>query len=163
MPKYENSCGYAAPATIIFNAVAQAVQSLPGWNLREVNPEGWYVVAAVSFNLWSYGENNLIQITEPTPGQPLVNVSSSSVFALIDWGKNKRNIDRLFAQIQDVLSQAGYSAAPQQAQTPPEVQPQVGAVVPQQAAMRSFCSKCGAPVGPEAKFCTGCGQQVTRE
>ena len=163
IPKYENSYGYAAPATVVFNAAAQAVQSLPGWNLKEVNPAGWYIAAAVSFNLWSYGENILIQITESAPGQPVVNVSSGSVFALVDWGKNRRNIDRLFTRIQDLLSQAGYSGVPRPVQAPMEVHQQVGAVAPESGAVQSFCSKCGAPVGPEVKFCTGCGQQIVRE
>jgi hypothetical protein len=132
MPKYESSNTYAVPAGVLFNAAAQAVQNMPGWRIKEINQAGWYVIGLVPFNLWSYGENILIQITEPTPGQPMINASSSSVFALFDFGKNRRNIDKLFVEVQNVLAQAGYGAAPQQqSQAPVAVQQQVEAAAPQ--------------------------------
>jgi len=157
MPKYESSISYAVPAGVVFNAAAQAVQNLPGWSVREVNQAGWYITASVSLSLWSWGENILIQVTEPTPGQPSVNASSSSVFAIFDFGRNKRNINKLFVELQNVLAQAGYGAAPQpQPQAPIAAQQQV------EPAAQSFCPNCGAGLGPEAKFCTGCGQQISR-
>lgn len=153
IPKYESSNTYAVPAGVVFNAAAQAVQYLPGWRVKEINPVGWYITAAVAFGFWSYGENILVQLTEPTPGQPVVNASSSSVFAIFDFGKNRRNIDKLFVEIQNLLAQSGYSTATRQ---------QAEAAAPEFAAAQSSCPNCGARLGPEAKFCTGCGQQITR-
>jgi ribosomal protein L40E len=163
IPKYESSNTYAVPAGVVFNAAAQAVQYLPGWRVKEINPVGWYITAAVAFGFWSYGENIIVQLTEPTPGQPVVNASSSSVFAIFDFGKNRRNIDKLFVEIQNLLAQSGYSTATrQQTQAPMPVQQQAEAAAPEFAAAQSSCPNCGARLGPDAKFCTGCGQQITR-
>ncbi len=158
MPEHETSTTYMAPAGAVFNAAAQAVQNLSGWKLKEVNQHGWYIIAAVSFNFWSYGENITIQVSEPSPGRPAVTASSSSVFALIDFGKNKRNINRFFAEVQNVLAQAGYP----QAAAPPEGQPQQQAQAPArgQAPSGTFCTNCGVELRPGARFCTNCGQQM---
>jgi ribosomal protein L40E len=83
----------------------------------------------------------------------VVNASSSSVFAIFDFGKNRRNIDKLFVEIQNLLAQSGYSTATRQ---------QAEAAAPEFAAAQSSCPNCGARLGPDAKFCTGCGQQITR-
>jgi hypothetical protein len=161
IPKYESSSTYTIPAGAVFNAAAQAVQNLPGWRAREINPAGWYVNGSVPFNFWSYGENILVQVTEPTPGQPVVNASSSSVFALFDFGRNRRNVEKLFAEIQSVLAQSGYGAGSlQQTQAPAAAPQQVETTLPGTAAAQSACPDCGAALGPENKFCTGCGRQI---
>jgi zinc-ribbon domain len=156
MPKSERAVSYAAPAAVVFNSAAQAVQNLSGWKLKEVNQQGWYITAAVSFSFWSYGENISIQVSEPSPGQPMLGISSSSVFAIFDFGKNKRNVNKFFTEVQDVLSQAGYpqavtpAAAPQRAVAPAQGQ------VPG----ATYCTNCGVELRPGARFCTNCGQQM---
>ena len=40
MPKFESSTSYDLPASVVFNAAAQAAQSLPGWRVVEVNQAG---------------------------------------------------------------------------------------------------------------------------
>lgn len=146
MPKFESTTSYAYPAAAVFNAAAQAVQNLPGWKVKEVNQPGWYITASVSFNFWSYGENITIQITEPAPGQPSMNVFSSSKFALFDFGKNRRNTSKLFAEVQNILTQSGYGQAP--------------AATPEQAPAAVYCPSCGAPQKAGARFCTSCGQAI---
>lgn len=142
MPKSEGSTSYAVPAGAVFNAAAQAVQNLPGWKLRGLNQQGWYIAAAVAFSFWSYGENISIQVSEPSPGQPMLGISSSSVFALFDFGRNKKNVNKFFAEVQNVQAQAGYApaAAPAQEQVP------VGSYSP------------NYQLRPGARFCTDCGQ-----
>ncbi len=154
MPKFERQERYPYPAGAVFNAAAQAVQNLSGWKLKEVNQPNWYVTASVSFNFWSYGENITIQVTEPQPGQPSINALSSSFFALFDFGKNKRNIDRLFAEVQGVLAQAGHAAGDQQQGQ------QAPAATPEQAPASIQCPNCGSSQKPGARFCTGCGQAM---
>lgn len=147
MPKFESSTSYSCPAVSVFNAAAQAVQNLPGGKLKEVNQQGWYITASVSFNCWSYGENITVQMTEPAPGQPSMSAFSSSVFAIIDFGKNRRNIEKFFAEVQNVLAQAGHA------------QPQTAAGV-QQVPTAAFCTNCGAPQRGGARFCTTCGRAM---
>lgn len=152
LPSYESSASYPCPATTVFSAAAQAVQSLPGWKALEVNQAGWYITASVSFNFWSYGENITINVTEPTPGQPSVNVFSSSKFALVDFGKNRSNVRKFFAELQNALAAAG-CVPPQAAayeQVPASAQHQAG----------SFCTNCGAPQRASAGFCTSCGEAM---
>lgn len=154
MPKFESQASYPYPAGAVFNAAAQAVQNLPGWKLKEVNQPNWYITASVGFSFWSYGENITIQVTEPLPGQPSINALSSSLFALFDFGKNKRNINKLFAEVQSVLAQAGYAEGNQQQGQ------QAPAATPEQAPASIQCPNCGSSQSPGVRFCTACGKQL---
>lgn len=146
MPKFESSTSYDLPASVVFNAAAQAAQSLPGWRVVEVNQAGWYITASVSLNFWSYGENITVQIMEPSPGQPVMNVLSTSKFALFDFGKNRSNVNKYFAKVQYALIQYGNGQAP--------------AATPGQAPAAAYCPGCGAPQKVGARFCTSCGQGI---
>ena len=156
MPNFESQASYPYPAGAVFNAAVQAVQNLPGWKLKEVNQPNWYITASVSLSLWSYGENITIQVSEPLPGQPSISALSSSLFALFDFGKNKRNINKLFAEVQNVLAQAGYAEGQQQQGQ------QALAATPEQAPASIQCPNCGSSLRPGARFCTACGKQLDR-
>ena len=156
MPKFDSQASYPCPAGAVFNAAVQAVQNLPGWKLKEVNQANWYITASVSFSLWSYGENISIQVTEPLPGQPAINALSSSLFALFDFGKNKRNINKLFAEVQSVLAQAGYAEGYQQQGQ------QAPAATPEQVPASIQCPDCGSSQKPGARFCTACGKRLAQ-
>ena len=154
MPNFESQVSYPCPAGPVFNSAVQAVRNLPGWKLKEVNQPNWYITASVSFGFWSYGENITVQVTEPLPGEPSINALSSSVFALFDLGKNKRNINKLFAEVQSVLAQAGYAEGDQQQGQ------QAPAATPEQAPASMQCSNCGSLQRPGARFCISCGQAI---
>ncbi len=150
MPKFEMTKAYSAPAGEVFNAAAQAVQNLKGWKVGEVNQAGWYVTGSVSFNFWSYGEYVSVQVTQPAPDQTALYAISSLKFGIVDLvSKNKKNLSRLFAEVDRLLAEKGYAAGQ-------EVAP---VAAPGQTDQK-FCQSCGAPRRPGAKFCEKCGQPL---
>ena len=53
-------------------------------------------------------------VADPS-GSTLVTIRSSLVFGVVDWGRNQKNVDRLFARIEAVLADpraAGAASSP---------------------------------------------------
>lgn len=159
MPEFSGSVSYPYNWTVVFDATVRALQGLRGWSVRQVNQPYGYVVASVDFNFWSYGENITIQVTQPSEDESMVTLLSSSKFALVDFGKNRKNIEKLFREIDGVLYQLGYRAEGVRHAAPSAAQaaspPAGSAGVP---AIR--CINCGAQQSAGARFCTGCGQEI---
>lgn len=66
------------------------------------------------------GKNIGIQVTESPPDQSWISVSSASKFSIIDFGKNRKNVDKLLAEVGNVLAETGYTevSRQQEQQTP---------------------------------------------
>jgi hypothetical protein len=129
----------------VFNAVLEATNRLPGMKVKQADPNAGYVLIQVGVNFWSWGEDVPIQITETAPRQTWLQIASSSKFALIDFGKNQRNVDKLMGIVAEVLAAR---AVPVQAGAQPATV--TGPPAP-------ACAQCGASVAGDAKFCTSCG------
>jgi len=134
----------------VFNAVLEAVNRVPGMKVKQADQTSGYILITVGVNLWSWGEDLPVQITESAPRQTWLQIASSSKFALIDFGKNQRNVDRLMASVSEVLAARAQPGAPapkvQQSAPPP----------PAQVA----CPNCGKALAAGAKFCTSCGSPL---
>lgn len=156
MPKFEMVNSYGQPAAAVFDAAARAVADLRGWKLLEVNRNAWYITASVSFNFWSYGEDITIQVTEPTPGRPSLTAVSSSKLALVDWGKNRANLRKLFAEIDAVLARMGMAPAAAGNARPQPRGPGAGG-----SREPGFCPGCGAPRSEAHRFCQNCGRSLS--
>ncbi len=74
-----------------------ALGSLKGASPPRVNAGA--VVTAIGMSSFSWGET-VEAFVQPGPGRCLVTVRSKSAFALIDWGKNKKNVEHALAQLQ---------------------------------------------------------------
>ena len=73
-----------------------ALGSLPKASPPHVN--GAWVTTSIGASAWSWGET-VSAYVQPGPGRCLLTVRSKSAFALIDWGKNKRNVERALAHV----------------------------------------------------------------
>jgi uncharacterized protein (DUF1499 family) len=60
--------------------------------------EGASVWTNIGPSIWSWGETVGAHI-EPRPGRCLITVRSTSTFAFIDWGVNKRNVDTVLNRV----------------------------------------------------------------
>lgn len=103
-----------------------------------------YFGHGVTFSSW--GEN--IQITlsgsPNNPGATNVSILSecSMPTQIIDWGKNKENVDKIFTYIYQNADR--YSSAPQNnVSTAP-----------------AYCMNCGKALAPDANFCIACGFKI---
>jgi hypothetical protein len=85
----------------VFNAVCHAAAS-SGMTVTHADPAAGVIQLSTSMGLATWGEN-LTAHLRPLPTGVEVTLSSALKFGLVDWGKNKRNIDKLFARIEQVL------------------------------------------------------------
>ena len=57
------------------------------------------ISVSADMTAFSWGENAEIRVGQESPGVQTVSVRSALKFGLVDWGRNKKNVDRLFARI----------------------------------------------------------------
>ncbi|MBI3832887.1 MAG: hypothetical protein HY287_01010 [Planctomycetes bacterium] len=73
-----------------------------GFKARDITKE--QILLSASLNVWSFGEQIIVSLSEIDQAQ-LIDISSKCVLPtqIIDWGKNERNVRRLFAAIDLML------------------------------------------------------------
>ena len=64
------------------------------------------ITVSAEMSAFSWGENAEIRVWQVRPGVQGVGVRSALKFGLVDWGRNKKNVERLFARIQQVLTES---------------------------------------------------------
>ena len=81
------------------NAVAEVFRRL-GWSYQMTSPSQFTANASMSFTSW--GENITVEIFQNS----LVKVESKCAmpFQLVDWGKNKENVQTFFAHLRMVAN-----------------------------------------------------------
>ena len=122
-------------------------------------PDGgvWFrILHGMSFS--SYGEKITITLT-PNPAGTDVHILSECGMPtqLVDYGKNKSNVQVIFKYLEEGMPQAGAFA---QAQAAPAPQPQAAPEQQVRQATASFCPNCGSPVNPGSNFCGKCGTRL---
>jgi len=85
----------------VFSAILQAIVYC-GFQKESADRSSGYIVASAGVSLRSWGEDIEIRVSEADNGTN-VSMSSSARAQLIDWGKSRENIDRLFAAIERYL------------------------------------------------------------
>ena len=84
--------------TEILILALEASQKLE-WNIEEVTPEG--ARFEVPFNMYSHGEEITFTIEQGSDGEVTVRSQSSSV-QLVDYGKNRKNIQKLRETMEEI-------------------------------------------------------------
>jgi hypothetical protein len=81
---------------------SQEAAQRSGFKIRQADPATGRLEARAGFSFWSYGENISVQAGDGT-----VDVRSECLFPtqLVDWGKNKRNVNRFFGNLAALLPQ----------------------------------------------------------
>lgn len=81
----------------VFRTVCHAAAAV-GMTVKSADPAAGLVVLETSASLVTWGENLRVTL-RPTAGGIEVDVQSALKFGLVDWGRNRRNIERLFGSI----------------------------------------------------------------
>jgi len=78
-----------------FELIFKTLSAL-AWSITEVNKRDGIVKADVSMSLKSWGDRIHITCSSLSPNLSVIEVSSRSRWAstLVDWGKNKENVER---------------------------------------------------------------------
>ena len=87
----------------VFAAVCTAAAA-EGMQVTAADDRSGLITVSAGMSAFSWGENAEIRVGEVSPGLQSVSVRSALKFGLVDWGRNKKNVDRLFARIQHVLT-----------------------------------------------------------
>jgi hypothetical protein len=93
----------------VLEALANAIQGLPGMEVDSVDKFSGRVVAKAGMSLMSWGETIPISVAEVSPGRTRVSVTSTPKTGLLfggafDGGKNRRNVEAIISALSDELS-----------------------------------------------------------
>src|SRR5581483_1604290 len=90
---------YNASPPVVAQAAINAMTQL-GWSMvPEQSNFPSTLVASVPMSVWTSGDTVQVVLTEQSPGQTTVDISSRTVGQMYDWGKNKENIDRFYGAL----------------------------------------------------------------
>ena len=91
----------SSPAAV-FDAVHKALASISV--VQEVDAEGQYAAGAIGWSMRSWGERIQIWVEPAPPGTILTVESRCKVRTqVIDWGRNRSNVDRLLETVKELL------------------------------------------------------------
>lgn len=173
---YKESKIYACPAQDIMTELSYPrTHSMLGVSQKGVQPWLMQYQFAKGVTLTSWGEKINIKLTPIGENQTSVEVHSECALAtqVIDWGKNKENVQSIFHQLDSLLlpyitksstaaqaapvTSAPQTDAPEQSQAQRPLNP-----VQNPGAYGLHCSGCGMPLPSAANFCSRCGKPVVR-
>ena len=83
---------YPYPYAAVFDVVVAVLPRLPA-TISGADPATGIVTATTGAGMRSWGERLTVTVWEPAPGSTSVTIRSQTTFQLVDWGKNKKNID----------------------------------------------------------------------
>ena len=79
--------------------IVQEVLNQLKWKTKRVDQPLRQIIARVGMSLFSWGENILIKVDKLDDENSVVIISSETTYQLIDWGKNRKNIEKFFSTI----------------------------------------------------------------
>ncbi len=137
---------YPYPAQVVFPCLLSALQKVNGMKVTRHDKVTGTITISSGISWKSWGESMTIRVASSAEGQCLVKFQSASDLALIDWGKNKDNIDRVAQALACELAEQ----IPSHSAADPVAAP----------AGMNFCPNCGGKLLPNAKFCSSCGEKL---
>ncbi len=186
--KAENQKIY--PVSIEYFAAKTRAIGASGLNLslksENPMPDGVWFRILHGMSAASYGEKITVTL-KALPGQTSVHIHSECGLPtqLVDYGKNRKNVEAIFAYFEQGIESAPaapavqtVAPAPQQTPAPepqptpapqpepvpaPALQPATApqpAPAPQPVRTHVFCASCGAKNNINANFCYGCGRKL---
>ena len=93
---------FAGEQAAVFHAAVSALEAQQ-MSISAADPATGAIEASTGTTMRSWGEDLSIQVTAGEPGKVGVTITSKVKLQLVDWGKNKKNIDALFGSIDAVL------------------------------------------------------------
>lgn len=92
---------YPFPYESIYNATIAAINSTGRMKIISADPNTGYITARAAVSMWSWGENITIQLNRIDDSNTNLEISSQPRMrlTLVDYGKNRRNINVILSQI----------------------------------------------------------------
>jgi hypothetical protein len=137
---------YPHSTRIVFQSLINAIPKIQGMKISQHDVASCTMTISVGISWKSWGESIALKVVDVADDKCVVKLLSASDMALIDWGKNRDNIDKITSALHQELKNTKTVESPASSATPP--------------AGLNFCSHCGAKLVPSAKFCPGCGQKL---
>lgn len=114
---HEGSVEYPFSQKTVFSAVLRAAKKLDSFTLDSADELSGRVVLKAGVSLASWGENIPIQLIKEAPTRTLVKIMSSPKTGILfgganDWGKNRRNIEKIISAISSELENVPAEKAP---------------------------------------------------
>lgn len=109
-----------------------------GWGFKPTSSTEDSLIAKTGASIFSFGETIEIELVSVDEGHTEVRVESKTDWQVVDYGRNNRNLSKLYEAVQRELT-AGRA-------------PTVSA--------GRYCTACGSPAGTEQRFCISCGKQL---
>jgi hypothetical protein len=104
MAKHEQQVQIPVSPEAVTQRLYEAMASLKGASPPLV--QGQWVTTNLGMSAMSWGERVSAHV-QAAPGGSVVTVRSVSAFALVDWGKNKKNVGKVLAWIVPATPAAG--------------------------------------------------------
>jgi hypothetical protein len=103
--QHDRTVPFRYPYGVVLDAFAQALPPA-GFRVSTVDPGRGMVFAVRGTSAWSWGENVTVQLGQPAPDQPTeARIHSALAFGLVDWGRNRKNIDLILTAVTGHLDQ----------------------------------------------------------
>jgi hypothetical protein len=99
----------------VFQAAQHVLPTVKKMKVKSADQSTGRIVASSGMSMASWGEEVIIDVWEHSPGWAGVRVTSQLKAQLVDWGKNKKNLAKVF----DALSAALGTPAQPMPQQPP--------------------------------------------
>lgn len=141
----------------VFDALLRAISRVEGMSVHSSDHLSGRVVVKAGMSLLSWGEHIPISLIEPAPNRTQVRISSAPKTGIstggfldddgffasgdLSFGKNRRNVDRIFSALSSELSKVN-------APTEPE---------------KKKCPFCAELIQPEAIKCRFCGSGLKEQ
>ena len=124
---HEGGTEYPYPKEDVFKAILQAIPKISGMKIDNSDLISGRIMVKSGVSLTSWGENVPITLIETSPGKTRVNVISTPKTGImfggaLDFGKNRKNIERIFEETSKILSKNPPYVAKQE---PTEIDPTI--------------------------------------
>ena len=118
----------------VFRAAVQSIPLVKGMKMGRADEMNGYILITSNISWASWGENIRVDFVKlgPTRTQMIVKSGASVSTTLIDYGKNRKNVNKILSAVSTTL--ANYppeTAYNDTAQPVPEINPQFGQMPPQ--------------------------------
>ena len=103
--KFRHKMIFDIPADLMFEKLVEVLQEGNHHKLTlvDMNEEKRELLAITQISMKSWGENVYIDLEE-IDGETVLNFCSTTMFQVYDWGKNEKNYDALFEEIENSLT-----------------------------------------------------------
>lgn len=89
---------------VVWRALVERFAKQKGWKLKEKMPAKGKLILTRGTSMWSWGEKIEIRLRDLNEGYTLVQVNSSPMLSttLIDYGRNRENVEQVLAFVEKV-------------------------------------------------------------